>query len=175
MPNNFAKKETTNDHARTETICQSCEVPAEYHNNNQSDQNRQNCLSQKLLPNSKDKPSLISVQQPNVNSCSSSHEISVVNNNNGNTKEVHQFYDDRSQIEQNSCPPLGSSNYQHIPTRITDRKHQSNSRKLNANRNYLNSQRNRYWPSVEAMTLEHRICNEITLYFHVYYKCSFVQ
>jgi hypothetical protein len=29
--------------------------------------------------------------------------------------------------------------------------------------------------SVEAMTLEHRICNEITLYFHVYYKCSFVQ
>ena len=28
---------------------------------------------------------------------------------------------------------------------------------------------------VEAMTLEHRICNEITLYFHVYYKCSFVQ
>ena len=85
-------------------------------------------------------------QQPNLNSCSSSHEISVVNNNNGNTKEVHQFYDDRSQIEQNSCPPLGSSNYQHIPTRITDRKHQSNSRKLNANRNYLNSQRNRYWP-----------------------------
>ena len=69
-------------------------------------------------------------QQPNLNSCSSSHEISAVNNNNGNTKEVHQFYDDQSQIEQNSCPPLGSSNYQHIPTRITDRKHQSNSRKL---------------------------------------------
>ena len=59
---------------------------------------------------------------------------------------LHQFYDDRSQIEQNSCPPLGSCNYQHIPTRITDRKHQSNSRKLNANRNYLNSQRKRYWP-----------------------------
>ena len=35
-------------------------------------------------------------QQPNLNSCSSSHEISVVNNNNGNTKEVHQFYDVRA-------------------------------------------------------------------------------
>jgi hypothetical protein len=33
-----------------------------------------------LPQNSKDKPSLISVQQPNLNSCSSSHEISVVNN-----------------------------------------------------------------------------------------------
>ena len=67
LPNYFVKKETTNDHARTETICQSREVPAEYlrHNNNQSDQNRQNCLSQKLLPNSKDKPSLISVHEQN--------------------------------------------------------------------------------------------------------------
>ena len=57
LPNYLAKKETTNDHARTETICQSREVPAEYlrHNNNQPDQNRQNCLSQKLLPNSKDR------------------------------------------------------------------------------------------------------------------------
>ena len=90
LPNYFAKKETTNDHARTKTICQSREVPAEYlrHNNNQSDQNRQNCLSQKLLPNSKDKPSLISVQQPNLNSCSSSHEISVVNNNNGSVMMI---------------------------------------------------------------------------------------
>ena len=46
LPNYLAKKETTNDHARTETICQSREVPAEYlrHNNNQPDQNRQNCL-----------------------------------------------------------------------------------------------------------------------------------
>jgi hypothetical protein len=39
LPNYFVKKETTNDHARTETICQSREVPAEYqrlhsHNNN---------------------------------------------------------------------------------------------------------------------------------------------
>ena len=30
LPNYFTKKETTNDHARTETICQSREVPAEY-------------------------------------------------------------------------------------------------------------------------------------------------
>ena len=67
LPNYFVKKETTNDHARTETICQSREVPAEHlrHNNNQSDQNRQNCLSQKVLPNSKDKPSLISVHEQN--------------------------------------------------------------------------------------------------------------
>ena len=36
LPNYFVKKETTNDHARTETICQSREVPAEYPRHNRS-------------------------------------------------------------------------------------------------------------------------------------------
>ncbi len=36
LPNYLAKKETTNDHARTETVCQSHEVPAEYLRHNKT-------------------------------------------------------------------------------------------------------------------------------------------
>jgi hypothetical protein len=52
LSNYFAKKETTNDHARTETICQSREVPAEYlgHNNQNNNANQSNYNNNQQQP-----------------------------------------------------------------------------------------------------------------------------
>ena len=130
LPNYLAKKETTNYHARTETICQSHEVPAEYlrHNNNQPDQDRQNRLSQKFLANSKDESSLISVQVHNKRDgkpCSSQikspgkHTYYGINN-----------YDKSTTVQQNATiQPDNPNGCQHIPVRITRRGYPNSTRR----------------------------------------------
>ncbi len=108
---------------------QSHEVPAEYlrHNNNQPDQDRQSCLSQKLLPNSR-QPSLISVQvhkKRHGKPCSSQ-----IKSPGKHTYHGTNNYDKLTTVQQHAAiQPDNQHGCQRIPVRITQRGYPNSTRR----------------------------------------------